>query len=269
LIRQKERAMATMAGSAEVQGRLSGTRARDSTLLELLELYEAALDDLDIEAGTRLLDVGCGAGLFLRMAAQRGATVAGIDAARPFIEIARERVADADLTLGEMEALPYPAGSFDVVTGFNTFQHAAHPGDALREAGRVIRPGAPIVIATWGRRDQCEAAAYIAGVRSLLPPPPPAAPGPFALSEPGALERLAARGGLTAGLRREVPCVWSFPDEHTLLRALKSTGLAVRAIEVAGEEAVTETVLGAVAPYRTSDGAYRIENVFIFAITTT
>jgi SAM-dependent methyltransferase len=217
---------------------------------------------------TRLLDVGCGAGRFLQLAVERGASVAGIDAAEPFIELARERVPDADLLVGEMEELPYPDEFFDVVTGFNAFQFAADPANALREAARVSQPGAPIVIATWGRPDQCEAAAYIRGVGSLLPPPPPGATGPFALSEPGTLETFATRGGLTPGERRDVPSVWSFPDEETLLRALKSTGFAVKAIELAGEDAVTEAVLAAVAPYRTSDGGYRIENVFSYMIAT-
>jgi SAM-dependent methyltransferase len=260
--------MATLTGSAPSEGKLWGARARDFTLVELSELYEATLGELNVTDGTRLLDVGCGAGLFLRMAADRGATVAGIDAAAPFIEIARERVPEAELTVGEMEQLPYPDESFDVVTGFNAFQFAADPANALREAGRVSRQGAPIVIATWGRPDQCEAAAYVKGVGSLLPPPPPGAPGPFALSEPNALETFAGRGGLMPGERRNVPCVWSFVDQMTLLRALKSTGFAVKAIEIAGEDAVDDAVLAAVAPYRTSDGGYRIENVFTYLIAT-
>lgn len=258
----------TAGGSAAVQGRLWGTRARDFTTVEpkMIALYEAALDDLRITTGTRLLDVGCGPGLFLRLAAQRGARVAGIDAAEPFVEIARERVPGADLTAGEMQSLPYPDGSFEAVTGFNAFQFAADPGEALREAGRVATPGAPIVIATWGRPEQCEAAGYVQAVGGLLPPPPPGAPGPFALSEAGALEQLAARGGLTPGGRREVVCVWSFPDEETLLRGLKSTGFAVKAIDAAGEDAVEAAILGAVAPYLTSDDGYRIENVFTYLI---
>jgi SAM-dependent methyltransferase len=207
---------------------------------KMIALYEAVLDDLEIGVGTRVLDVGRGPGLFLRLAAQRGAIVAGVDAVAPF---------------------PYPDGSFDVVTGFNTFQFAADPGKALREAGRVSRPGTPIVIATWGRPDQCEAAAYVRAVG------PPGAPDPFALSEPGTLEEFAARGGLTPGERREVLCVWSFPDETTLLRALKSTGFAVQAIDSVGEDAVTEAVTAAIAPYRTLDAGYRVENTFTYLIT--
>jgi SAM-dependent methyltransferase len=200
---------------------------------------------------------------------QRGATVTGIDAAAPFIDIARERVPEADLAVGEMDALPYGDDCFDVVTGFNAFQFAADPATALREAGRVSRPGTPILIATWGRPEHCEAAAYVRAVGALLQPPPRGAPGPFELSEPGALEEFAARGDLVPGERREAECVWSFPDEATLLRALKSTGFAVKAIDGAGEQVLTDTVLKAVAPYRNSDRGYRLENVFTYLIAQT
>ena len=244
---------------------------RDYTLVEprMIALYEAALDDVEIGSGTRLLDVGCGPGLFLRLAAQRGAIVAGIDATAPFVDLARERLPAADVAMGEMECLPFPDGAFDVVTAFNAFQLAADPGNALREAARVSRPGAPIVVATWGRPEQCEVAAYVKALAPLLPPPPAGAVGPFALSESGALEEFAARGGLTAGERREVLCVWSFPDELTLLRALKSIRFAVKAIDSAGEDAVTAAVREAVAPYGMSDGGYRLENVFIYLIAKT
>ena len=245
--------------------RTNPTRS-DFTTLEpkMVALYEAVLDDLEISGGTRLLDVGCGPGLFLRLAEQRGAIVTGIDAVAPFIAIAHERLPDADLTVGDVKSLPYPDGSFDVVTGFDAFQFAADPGIGLREAVRVSRPDARIVIATWGRPELCEAAAYVKAVWSLVPPL--GAPDPFALSEPERLEAFAAGAGLTPGTRRDVLCVWSFPDEATLLRALKSTGLAVQAIDIAGEEAVTEAVTAAVAPYRTIDAGYRVENTFTYLI---
>lgn len=256
------------AGSAEVQGRLWGTRARDFAAFEprMAPLYRAALDDVELGEGMRLLDVGCGAGMVVRLAVERGARAAGLDAAAPLIEIARERVPDADLRVGEMEALPHGDDAFDVVTGFNAFQFAADPAHALREAGRVARPGAPVVVATWGRPEQCEAGGYVRAVGGLLPPPPPGAPGPFALSAPGALEELAARGGLRPGTRREVACAWTFAGDEDLLRGLRSTGFAVRAAAEAGEDAVGEAILGAAAPYRASDGGYRLENVFTYLI---
>lgn len=215
--------------------------APDITVMEsrMVALYEAVLGELGLWEGDRLLDLGGGTGLFLQLARQRGATVAGID--------------------GDHASLPFPDGSFDAVTAF---QFAADPTGALREAGRVSRPGASIALAAWGRPDQCEAAAYVRALAALLPLPPR----PFALSEPGALAALAARGGLMAGSRHEAPCVWSFPDEATLLRGLCATRLADAAAGAAGEDAVTGAVLAAVAPFRTSDGGYRLENVFHFII---
>jgi cyclopropane fatty-acyl-phospholipid synthase-like methyltransferase len=87
-----------MTGTAEVQGRLWSVNA--TSWAELHEpymdpAYSAALDALGVGAGTRLLDVGCGAGRALRLAADRGAEVTGLDAAPGMLEHARRRVADA------------------------------------------------------------------------------------------------------------------------------------------------------------------------------
>jgi 2-polyprenyl-3-methyl-5-hydroxy-6-metoxy-1,4-benzoquinol methylase len=77
--------------------------------------------------GKTLLDMGCGSGEFCALAAERGADVAGIDAAEGMIAIARERVPSGDLRVGAIEQLPWDDDSFDVVTGFNSFQFAAEP----------------------------------------------------------------------------------------------------------------------------------------------
>jgi ubiquinone/menaquinone biosynthesis C-methylase UbiE len=60
-----------------------------------------------------------------------------------------------------METLPHADGTFDIVTGFNAFQYAARPVNALREARRVSKPGGHIVIAVWGLPEQCEAAGHL------------------------------------------------------------------------------------------------------------
>src|SRR5687768_1218387 len=59
--------------------------------------YVALHQRLDIGPGDRLLDVACGAGLALELAALRGATCAGIDASHRLITVARDRVPSADL----------------------------------------------------------------------------------------------------------------------------------------------------------------------------
>jgi hypothetical protein len=125
------------------------------------------------------------------------------------------------------------------------------------------------VIAGWAQPERCDAVGYVRALDGLVAPQPPGALGPFALSEAGALEEFAARAGLAAGERREVMCTWAFPDRESLLRALTSTRIAIRAAASAGDEQLSEAVLGAIAPYRSRDGGYRLENVFIYLIATT
>ncbi|HYY23716.1 MAG TPA: class I SAM-dependent methyltransferase [Thermoleophilaceae bacterium] len=256
-------------GSAQAQGELWGARARDwAEVQEPAQsgLYGPVLDAAGVGEGTRLLDAGCGSGVATAVAHGRGATVAGIDAALPLIEHARERLAGAEFRVGELEALPYEDSAFDVVTGFNSFQYPADPVRALREARRVTRSGGTVVIVTWGRPEDCEASAYLKALGSLVPPPPPGAPGPFALSEPGALEELAGQAGLTSGTAQELATRWEYPDRETALRGLLSAGPAVKAIDTSGEERVFEAVADSIAPFRTASGGYAIENSWRYLV---
>jgi cyclopropane fatty-acyl-phospholipid synthase-like methyltransferase len=86
--------------------------------------WAAVADVTGIGRGTRVLDVGCGTGGFCALAAERGAVVHGIDAMPERVAEARGRVPGGDFRVELMEQLPWPAGSFDVVTGFNAFQYA-------------------------------------------------------------------------------------------------------------------------------------------------
>jgi SAM-dependent methyltransferase len=233
----------------------------------ILPLFQAAIEAVGVGEGTRLLDVGCGAGLAALLARERGARVTGFDATEPLLEVARERVPDGDFRSGDMEELPFGDDSFDVVTGFNSFQFAADPARALREAARVAVPGAPIAVGTWGRRDQSEAAIVLQASADLAPPAPPGAPGPFALSEPGALEGFVEQAGLTvAGEPVEVPTPWYYPDLETALRGFTSAGPAIAAIRESGEERLRAALTKGLEPFADGDGGYRLENVFRYLI---
>src|SRR4029077_3361382 len=127
--------------------------------------------------------VGCGSGLALRLAADRGADVTGLDASEGLLEFARRRVPGAPLLQGELEELPFEDDSFDAVTGFNSFQYAARPAVAHTEAVRVLAPGGRVLYLNWAPPEQCEAAAYLAAIGRLLPAPPPRGPAPVPLSD--------------------------------------------------------------------------------------
>lgn len=255
-------------GTAKTQGQIWGTRARDWADVQervAIPLYEVVLNKTAVGRGTSVLDIGCGSGIFCEMVAKRGARVSGIDAAESLLSIAYERVSNGDFRTGEMEVLPYANQTFDVVTGFNSFQFAANPADALREARRVSRTGT-VVIAVFGKREEDESAAYIAALGSLLPPPPPGAPGPYALSADGAMEALVIEAGMTPGRVETVDCPWEYPDEKTALRGLLSSGPAIRAIQHTGEEVVRDVVLSVIAPFKTNAGGYRLKNSFRYMI---
>jgi SAM-dependent methyltransferase len=252
-------------GSAAVQGELWGARARDWAEVQegtMRPLYEAVLARARVGSGVHLFDAGCGSGLFCQLAAARGAVVAGLDAAESLVTIARARVPAGDFSTGEIEDLPWADASFDLITGFNAFQYAANPVNALGEARRVARHGAPVFIATWGEPSHCEAAGYLGALAALLPQPAPGAPSPFALSEPGALEQLAREAGFTPAESTVTDCTWRYADLETALRGLLSAGPAVRAVRHSGEEPVRRAVTAAIAPFRTAQGGYQIENSF-------
>ena len=172
--------------TAGKNGKLWGARAQDWADIQegtVRPVYLAALDRTKVGAGTRYLDVGCGSGMAAAIAANRGAEVCGIDAAEELLAIGRTRSPNINFQYCDIEELPFADNSFEVVTGFNSFQYAGNPGIALAEARRVTMPGGTVVIVTWGEPEGMEAATLIGAIKPLLPPPPPGAPGPFALSD--------------------------------------------------------------------------------------
>ncbi|HEY5064314.1 MAG TPA: class I SAM-dependent methyltransferase [Xanthobacteraceae bacterium] len=232
-----------------------------------LPLYESVAARPELAGAKALLDVGCGPGLAAQILAKRIGHIAGVDAAASFIAIAQRRLARAELRVCEMETLPHADGSFDIVTGFNAFQYAARPVSALREAHRVSKPGGHIVIAVWGLPEQCQAAGHLKALGSLMPPPPPGAPGPFALSDEAKLKAFAAEAGLTPLTVIDVTCPWIYPDLDTALKGMLSAGPAERAIRSSSPERARDAVAAAITPYRTPSGGYRMDNVFRYLIS--
>jgi len=253
-----------VSGSAERWGPLWGARPADWALSEDQQspTYEDALRRVDLGPGDCVLDIGCGVGAFLRLAAGRGARAFGIDASPALLELARERVPSGDLRVGDMEALPYDDDTFDLVTGFNSFFFANSIVAALREAGRVAKPEAPVVVQVWGPHERNDLEAMKAVIRPFMPPRPAGAPAEPDYSEPGVLEGIAVQAGLEPERAFDTTWALEFPDAETLRRALVApAGIAVL-VGPEREEAVKDAIVAGLAPYRTSDGGYRLQNEF-------
>src|SRR4051812_9183027 len=108
---------------------------------------------LGITPGTRLLDVGCGAGQLALIAARAGAQVTGCDIATNWLEQARIRAAAEGLEItfeeGDAESLPYEDGQFDAVVTMFGAMFAPRPELVAAELTRVCRPGGTIAMANW------------------------------------------------------------------------------------------------------------------------
>jgi SAM-dependent methyltransferase len=250
-------------GSARRWGPLWGARPADWARSEDQQVptYEEALRHVNLAPGHRVLDIGCGVGAFLRLAVERGADAYGIDASEALLDLARERVPEADLRLGDMEALPYDEDTFDLVTGFNSFFFATDIVVALREAGRVARPGAPIVIQVWGPHERNDLEALKQIVRPFMPPRPSDAPAEPDYAQPGVLEELAWQAGLAPQETFDATWSYEYSSDDELGRALVAPA-GIAAIVGPQEEAIKLSIVEGLASHRTPLGAYRLSNQF-------
>jgi SAM-dependent methyltransferase len=165
-----------------------------------------------------------------------------------------------------MEALPYADDAFDLVTGFTSFFFANDIVAALREAARVAKPAGPVVIQVWGPHERRDLEAMMAIAHPYLPPRPSDAPPEPEYWKRGVLEDLATRAGLTAEEAFELTWAYEYPDEETLGRAMMApAGIAVL-VGTEREEEMRTAIIEGLAPYRTPEGRYRLENQFHFLI---
>lgn len=125
----------------------SYARFLDPTLMDASErLVELA----GARPGMRLLDLATGTGTAARAAAERGASVVGIDLSPGMLEVANRLSPEIDFRLADACALPFEGGAFDAVTCGLSLSHFQQREQAVREALRVLRKGGQFVASTWG-----------------------------------------------------------------------------------------------------------------------
>lgn len=139
LLERKEASRAFFNAQA-VQNRTSPGQTWNALSLGLMNLV----------AGKRIADLGCGSGRLTRLFADAGNSVTGVDNSEEQIKLAKKSVVpgsgSVDFRIGSMEATGLPDASFDLVVLSQSLHHAANPAEVIREAYRLAAPAGRLLI---------------------------------------------------------------------------------------------------------------------------
>lgn len=161
-----------------------GEGTYEKTAPTLAPATDVGIAALDLAAGERVLDLGCGTGNAAIAAARRGAKVLAIDPSPRLVEVTRARAKAEGLALdvrvGDAGDVGEPDNSFDAVVSIFAVIFAPDAERAADEMMRVTKPGGRIALTTWLPYGPIADAGKLlrAAMIALQPPPPPDAPAP-------------------------------------------------------------------------------------------
>ena len=109
----------------------------------------ATLSFLKNVKGKKILDLGCGTGIYTKILKNRGAIVSGIDLSPKIIGIAKKNVKGIDFRVGSVSKLPYEFGTFDMVLASLVINYFPDLGKAFREIRRILKKGGVFIFSTY------------------------------------------------------------------------------------------------------------------------
>jgi len=167
----------------------------ERTAAELEPAARHVVERAAIAPGERVLDLACGTGNAALLAAAAGARVTGLDSAPRLVEVARERVPDAEFVVGDALDLPFDDGAFDAVLSVFGVIFVPDPARAIAEIVRVLAPRGRALLSAWCPEGPVTSMVGVLG-RGLAAAGAPSRPR-FAWHEPEAVAELAAAHGAT------------------------------------------------------------------------
>jgi ubiquinone/menaquinone biosynthesis C-methylase UbiE len=180
----------------------------------LAPVADVLIDRAKIEAGERIVDVGCGAGATTMAFAQKvGPTghVLGIDISGPMLARARLLVPPGlriDFALADATVHPFEPASFDLLASRFGVMFFAEPALSFANLHRALRPSGRLAFACW--RDPRENPFFMAPLQAVykhaprLPQLGPEDPGPFSFASEARVQRILSEAGFS-GIAME-PC---------------------------------------------------------------
>jgi SAM-dependent methyltransferase len=203
----------------------------------MLPLAHAMVDALAPQPGQRVLELAAGRGDVGFLAAELlvpGGTLICSDGAEAMVKVAEAHgralgLTNVEYKPMELEWVDEKLATLDGILCRHGYQHAVDPEAAFREARRVLKPGARLVLAVWSAPEDNPWLAAIgtaAHQLGLAEPDTPDQPGAFALSPPGLLADLLENAGFDEPTIEPVDLTFTAPsgdDWWETLRAMSST----------------------------------------------
>jgi len=172
--------------------------------------------DLQLPAGSTVLDVATGTGNVAVPLARLGCIVTGVDIAPNLLEQARARAASEGLSItfdeGDAEALPYDDASFEAVTSMFGAMFAPRPELVAAECARVLKPGGLLAMGNWNPESFTGAMFRVTAKHA---PPPSCVPPAMQWGVPDIVEQRLSAAGFTEITTSIAPMEFDLPVTPT------------------------------------------------------
>jgi SAM-dependent methyltransferase len=236
---------------------------------------DAVLDAVRARAGTRVLDACCGPGYLAGQAVARGCSVEGVDISPAMVELATRLQPAATFTVGDVESLPYAAGSFDAVVCNIGIHHVTDPARAVAEFARVLAPGGRLALTVWddARSEIGIVKAAIAAAEPVAPADLPTPPTRPAYDDEGDVRRLLAPAGFRVRELRPITFPQRYPDAASVWDGWLPTAIRTGPLLAAQPPEVRQAARAAfdrmVAEHVAADGSVTLPASLVLVVAET
>jgi ubiquinone/menaquinone biosynthesis C-methylase UbiE len=244
----------------------------DLVLSWIAPVRKALIDAARLRPSSQVLDVASGTGEpgLEAAAISTEGKVTITDLAPKMLRVAEEKAArrgrrNIEFLQADAGALPFPDGSFDVVTARFGFMFFPDVPGAAREFARVARRGARVTTAVWGAPEKNPWATLIMSTIAEhveLPAPPPGAPGLFRCAAPGYMAGVFREAGLRNVTETEIDIPGQFVDAEQYFTFMNEVAAPVVAGMAKADEVARARIKDAVfkrVAERTRAGEIRLE----------